>query len=137
MQDKIKDFINRRTWAIVGYSDDASKYGHRIFHDLTRAGYHVHPVNPKGGTASGVRIHESVAELPEGIEVVDFVIPADIGLEVIQQCADNGLTRVWLQPGAESQDLIRKGQDLNLELVYNHCVMVEKRHWPSWIRSID
>ena len=36
----IKKFVEKRNWAIVGASEDTSKYGNKIFRDLNNAGYH-------------------------------------------------------------------------------------------------
>jgi predicted CoA-binding protein len=36
----IKKFIEKRSWAIVGASEDTTKYGNKIFRDLKNAGYH-------------------------------------------------------------------------------------------------
>ncbi len=52
-QHLISDFVNRRIWAVVGASQDQSKFGYRIFRSLRDAGYIVYPVNPRGGTLEG------------------------------------------------------------------------------------
>ena len=35
----IRDFVNRRLWAVVGASQDRSKFGNRVFRSLRDAGY--------------------------------------------------------------------------------------------------
>lgn len=126
MRDLIEDFVNRDVWAVVGYSSDTSKYGNIIFRDLSRAGYKVYPVNKKGGQMNGRQVYESVHNLPDDVEVVDFVIPSSEGEKVARQCAKAGFKNVWLQPGAESDGLVELCRDLELRVVYNHCAMVEK-----------
>lgn len=126
LQDLIQEFVNKDVWAIVGYSSDTSKYGNIIFRDLSKAGYKVYPVNKKGGEMNGHKVYPSVGDLPDDVAVVDFVIPSSQGEKVARQCAEAGLKNVWLQPGAESDDLIQLCRELGLRAVYNHCAMVEK-----------
>ncbi|HSR69176.1 MAG TPA: CoA-binding protein, partial [Acidobacteriota bacterium] len=107
-------------------SEDSRKYGHIILNDLRRAGYQVYPVNKKGGEMDGMKVFESVSELPKEVEVIDFVIPASQGKKVARQCAEAGFKNVWLQPGAESDELVELCWELGLRVVHNHCAMVEK-----------
>ncbi len=92
---------------MVGASTDRSKYGNRIFRDLRQAGYTVYPVNSKGGEIEVLRAYPSLADLPERPQVVDIVVPPKMTEEIVRQCAELGLKRVWMQPGAESEEVIR------------------------------
>ena len=127
MQELIRECIEQDVWAVVGFSADRRKYGNIVYHDLGRAGYRVHAVHPAGGTVQGVPVYPSVLELPERVGVVNLVVPADVGLQVVEQCARAGLQRVWMQPGAQSSRLIDRCRQLGLKAVYNACAMVEKR----------
>ena len=42
-----------------------------------------------------------------------------------EQCVALGLTRVWLQPGAESEEAIRFCQEKGIQVLYGVCVMAE------------
>ena len=125
----IRDFVSRRTWALVGFSSNPGKYGNIIYHDLRRAGYRIYAVNPKGGEYEGAMVHRSLAELPERPEVVDVVVPPRATEEVVRECAALGITRVWMQPGAESMEAIGFCRDNGIEVVYYACAMVHKRRW--------
>lgn len=129
-QDRlISDFVNRRVWAVVGASQDPAKFGHRIFHSLRNAGYIVYPVNPKGGELAGSVVYPSLSELPQSPEVVDLVVPPPVTEQVVKEAHDLGLTRVWMQPGAESQKAIDYCHEHGLQVVYHACAMVHKRRW--------
>jgi predicted CoA-binding protein len=131
-QDKqklIADFVNRRVWAVVGASSDRSKYGNKVFRSLRAAGYTVYPVNPKGGKLDGTTVYASLAEVPADCEVVDLVVPPRITETVVEEAYQAGLTRIWMQPGAESPSAIEYCQDQGMEVVHNACAMVHKRRW--------
>ncbi len=127
---RIADFVNRRTWAVVGVSANRAKFGYRVFRNLRLAGYRVYGVNPDLPEIDGQTIYPSLESLPERPEVVDIVVPPAVTEQLVQECARLGLRRVWLQPGAESEQAIRFCRQHGIALVYNACAMVEKRVWP-------
>jgi hypothetical protein len=129
MPDLIRDFVNRRTWAVVGATNNPRKYGNKILRDLRRAGYIVYAVNLHETEIDRQPAYRTLADLPERPEVVDFVIPPEQTERVLQECYTLGLMRVWLQPGAESDAAIQYCHDHQLQVVYDACAMVEKRRW--------
>jgi predicted CoA-binding protein len=128
-QHLISDFVNRRIWAVVGASRDRSKFGNRVFRSLRDAGYTVFPVNPKGGILEGAQVYPSLAELPEPPEVVDMVVPPAVTEQVVEEAYRLGLTRIWMQPGAESEAAIAYCHEHGIEVVHDACAMVWKRQW--------
>ncbi len=115
--------------AVIGISADEEKYGHRIFRDLLGVNYTVVGVNPKGGEILGQKIYKSLEELPEKPELLLVVVPPDIGISVLQSAVVLGITDVWLQPGAESEELLRFAQENNLKLTHTDCFMVAHGIW--------
>lgn len=128
-QRLISDLVNRRVWAVVGVSQDRSKFGNRVFLDLRDAGYTVYAVNPKGGELEGAKVYASLADLPEPPEVIDLVVPPAVTEQVVKEAHALGLTRIWMQPGAESDAAIAYCQEHGLQVVYSACAMVWKRRW--------
>lgn len=128
-QRLINEFVNRRIWAVVGASQDRSKFGNRVFLDLRAAGYKVYPVNPRGGELEGARVYASLAELPQVPDVIDLVVPPAVTEEVVEEAHKLGLTRVWMQPGAESEAAIAYCQQHDIQVVHDACAMVWKRRW--------
>ena len=56
-------------------------------------------------------------------------MPPDQTEQVVRQCKTLGLTRVWMQPGAESAAAILYCHDHGLQVIYDACAMIEKRTW--------
>jgi predicted CoA-binding protein len=128
-QELISDFVNRRVWAVVGASQDRSKFGNRIFRSLRDAGYMVYAVNPKGGEIEGTQVYASLSSLPESPDVVDTVVPPAVTEKIVEEMQELGLSRVWMQPGSESEQAITYGKDNGIQVVYDACAMVHKRFW--------
>ena len=115
------------TIALVGATDNPSKYGHTIYHDLKRKGYTVIPVNPRRATVGGDLAFEKVADIPEPPTIVNFVIPPRFTLHVLKQCLEQDLMNVWLQPGAESPEVMEFIQENGFNYLANACIMVQSR----------
>jgi predicted CoA-binding protein len=128
-QNLISDFVNHRVWAVVGASRDPRKFGYQVFRSLRDAGYVVYPVNPKGGELEGEKVYRSLAELPQPPEVVNMVVPPAVTEQVVRQAHEIGLTRIWMQPGAESEASVRYCQEHGIKVVQQACAMVWKRNW--------
>ena len=61
--------------------------------------------------------------------MVDIVVPPKITGEIVRQCAELGLGRVWMQPGSESAEAIRFYQEQGIQVVHDTCAMIRKRQW--------
>ncbi len=125
----IADFVGRRTWAIVGVSANPTKFGHRIYRDLRRAGYRVFAINPHEAEVLGDPVYPNLAALPERPDVVDLVVPPSVSEMIVKEAAAAGIRRIWMQPGAESQRAIDFCRASGIEVVAQACAMVEKRIW--------
>lgn len=125
----ITDFLNRRVWAVVGASRNPDKFGYRIFRSLHRAGYVVYPVNPNETELDGVQVYASLADLPERPEVVDVVVPPRVTEQIVRQMHALDLERIWMQPGAESQEAIEYCQEHGIAVVHDACAMALARQW--------
>ncbi|HSJ36312.1 MAG TPA: CoA-binding protein [Acidimicrobiia bacterium] len=115
------------TIAVVGATDNAEKYGNVIYKDLKRKGYRVYPVNPGRDTVDGDAAYATVADLPVAPDIIDLVVPAEIGVKVVRQALDVGYDRIWVQPGAESPELLRLLQESDAEYIADACIMVRSR----------
>lgn len=124
MQDLIKEFVAQKRFAIVGATDDTKKYGHQIFKNLESRGYEVYPVNPRLKKLEGTRCYPSLAAIPVKVDVVDFVVPPELTEAILKECKRLRLSRVWLQPGSESEAAIAFCHENNLKVVHSVCVML-------------
>lgn len=122
--DIVSEFLNCKNFAVVGSFKDESKVAYRIVRSLLRHGYNVFPVNPNAKEVAGLSVYPSVAALPPGVEVVDLVTPPAATEKIVRDCLDLGLTRVWMQPGAESPAAIVFCKDNGIQVIDHDCVMM-------------
>ena len=114
---------------VVGVSSDPNKYGYKIFSDLVKNNYSVIGVNPKAPIVAGQQTVASLANIKTPIDLVIIVTPPTITLEVIRQAEKLGMKNIWLQPGAESEQVIKLAEELGINLTYNACFMMDQSIW--------
>jgi predicted CoA-binding protein len=106
--------MSKPTVAIIGASADQNKFSNKSIHAHLRAGYEVYPVNPKAEMIEGLKCYKSVAEIPVALDRISLYLPAAVGVKVLDDIAKKGCREFWVNPGAESPELIQKAQDLGL-----------------------
>ena len=124
MEKLIKDFLAQKIFAVVGASSNEQKYGNIIFKNLVSRGYKVYPVNPRLDMLDGVKAYPSVSAIPEKVDVVDVVVPPKMTEELVKECKKLGITRVWIQPGAESDAAVKYCKENGIGVIYGACVMM-------------
>lgn len=121
----IVNMLQVKSWAVVGASANKEKFGYKIFKVMTEAGIEVYPVNPGVEEVQGKKCYAKLADLPVLPEAVNIVVPPSIGAKVVRQCAELGITKIWLQPGSENAEIVRLADELGLEVVCQSCIMIE------------
>lgn len=113
--------------AVVGATDNPRKFGNQIYLDLKAKGLRVQAVNATRDTVDGDPAYATLADLPERPDMINFVVPPTRTLRVLELANELGMKTVWVQPGAESADVVRYLEDHGFEYVVNDCIMVESR----------
>jgi predicted CoA-binding protein len=124
MQDLIKEFMAQKRFAVVGATDNPRKHGNQIIKNLRSRGYEVYPVNPKLKELEGLTCYSSLADIPVKVDVVDFVVPPAVTEGILKECKELGLSRIWFQPGSQSERAVAFCHENNLKVVHDVCVMV-------------
>jgi predicted CoA-binding protein len=114
--------------AVVGVSEDASKFGHKIFRDLLNAGYPVKGVNPRGGFVLGNNLYKSLSELEKSPDLVITVTPPQVTEQLVEECNRLGIKNIWMQPGSESPEALEKAGTYGIKTTLA-CFMVIKGVW--------
>ena len=118
LQELVEEFIAQKRFAVVGATDNHDKYGYQIFENLRRRGYEVFPVNPRLNELEGNKCYPSIGDIPVEVDVVDFVVPPKVTEEILKECKNLGLNRIWLQPGSESETAIEYCHDNDMKVAH-------------------
>lgn len=110
--------------AVVGASNDPSKYGNIIVRRLAGHGYQVLPVNPRESTIGGLPVYRSLADVPKPVDIVDVVTPPPVTLAILADAAAAGLPLVWLQDGSFDDAVLAEAARAPFLTVHHACIMV-------------
>jgi len=122
-REQLERFIGADCWAVVGASEDRSKFGNLIFRELVSRGKRVYPVNPNASEVEGYACYPDLKSVPEKVDRVLIVVPPKQGVDVVKQALEIGITSVWFQPGAESEEAIEYCKEHGMEVIAGHCIL--------------
>jgi predicted CoA-binding protein len=125
--DQIHSMLALKVWAVIGATDNKEKFGYKVFSLLNKAGYRVFPVNPGLDSVSGEKSYPSLTALPVKPDAVNFVVPPKVGEPIIAECAALGIKNVWLQPGANGDNVVDAAKKAGINVVHKSCILVEVR----------
>lgn len=106
-----------RSVAVIGASNDRRKYGNKAVRAYAQLGWVVYPINPNEAEIEGLPAYRSILDVPGSVDRASFYVPPQVGLRVIDEVAQKGVSEVYLNPGAESPELIQRARELGIEPV--------------------
>ncbi len=119
------DFLDEGPYAVVGASQDRSKYGNKVFRSYLQHDRKVYPVNPRAETIEGQMAYASLKDLPEVPRGISIITPPKVTEAVVAEAIEAGVRFVWMQPGAESDAAIAAATDAGLEVIADgSCLLV-------------
>ena len=121
--------LSRPSVAVVGASTDRSKYGNKAVRAFRNAGFDVYPIHPRAVEVEGLIAYPSLSKLPvERLDRVSFYVPPGVGLKVLDQLAGKKVGELWLNPGAESPELVARAEALGLNVIQACSILAVGEH---------
>jgi predicted CoA-binding protein len=105
------------TIAVIGASNDRTKYGNHAVRTYQAQGWTVYPVNPRESAVEGLPAYRSVSDLPGPVDRASLYVPAAIGIGLLDAIVARGAKELWVNPGAGSPELLARAAELGLETV--------------------
>ena len=117
----LKKFFNPASVALVGATDDLSRFAGKVLMRMSDFGYKgkIYPVNPrfKGQQIRGHACYGSVRDLPEAPDHVGVVVPAQHVMGILEDCAARGAKFVTVYTGGFAESGTAEGKALQAEVV--------------------
>ena len=106
-----------KTVAVIGASADRSKFGNKAVRAYVRQGFQVFPINPKEASIEGIPALASIRDLPQPPNLVSVYLPPPVLLKVLPDIAARGCDELWLNPGADSPEVVAAAEALGLNVI--------------------
>ncbi|MCX6062152.1 MAG: CoA-binding protein [Campylobacterales bacterium] len=121
-------FTQIKTIAVMGLSPDSTKDSYRVAEYLKNAGYIIIPVYPKEEMILGEKVYRSLEEIPFAVDMVNIFRKPDALNAIADACIARGDVKVfWAQKGIVNNEAAVQAQNAGIQVVQNHCSMVEHR----------
>ena len=140
--NQIKEFINEKKYALFGVSRNGKKFGNYVLKELSASGYTVYPIHPVASEIDGFKCFSDINSLPERIQSALIIIQPDQVLPLLPTLKQAGITRVWLQQGAYSDQAVEYCKANNISVIHHECILMfaEPVHsfhkFHGWINKI-
>ncbi|MCF7799360.1 CoA-binding protein [Candidatus Woesearchaeota archaeon] len=114
------------TYAVIGASNNEEKFGYKVAYYLQHNGYTMVPVHPKEEIILDTLVYKTLEDVRTEVDVVIFVVPPNVTEQVLETVYAEGITKVWFQPGSESDLAIQFCKLNNIAYVAGACIMTSQ-----------
>jgi len=92
-KDSVKCLFEPESVAIVGASEDPEKFGYHIMRNLIDMEFRgkIYPVNRKRDSVLGFKCYPDVASIPENIDNVTIIVPAQYVPQILMESAEKNV----------------------------------------------
>lgn len=94
------EFLAQKRIAVAGVSRGKSQAANLIYKTIREKGYQVFPVNPKAQVVEGDVCFPNLKGIPEVIDGVIIVTRPEMTMQLVRECAEAGIARVWMHENA-------------------------------------
>jgi acyl-CoA synthetase (NDP forming) len=130
-----------RSIAIVGASESPDSWAPEIERSLRHLGFdgELYPINPKYDRVWGRRCLSSIDELPAGVDLVVFVVPARVVVRMIDGCGAKGVRGIMVVSSgfAEAGDEGRALQDELRAAALRHRIPILGPNVEGFVNYVD
>lgn len=124
--NELREILGYDRVAVIGASTSYEKAAHIVPAYLQRHGYKITPVNPTADEIFGEQAYESLAEVPEPVDIVEVFRPSEEVPEIVEQAiARDDVKAIWMQLGIRNDDAARTAEAAGLDVVQDRCMKVE------------
>ena len=125
IDDKVKAFLSGAPHAVVGASRDRAKIGNQVLRAYVAGGRPAYPVNPTVDSVEGLKAYPDLASLPVAVHGVSVITPPHVTEAIVEQAGQLGVKHIWLQLGAESDQAVRRAEELGMNVIAGGpCILV-------------
>jgi len=117
-------------WAVIGDVTNRNKPAFRVAERLKQSGRDVYLVTPYTRadiSESGDILYRQLSDIPVQVKIdaVNLIISPRAGVKALEQMKERGIRFCFMQPGADTSDVVDKAKELGITF-QRGCVLVEE-----------
>ncbi|HHT9117266.1 MAG TPA: acetate--CoA ligase alpha subunit [Candidatus Hypogeohydataceae bacterium YC38] len=133
-------FFRPNSIAVIGAAREEHKVGHSVLKNILQYGFQgrIYPINPKADSILGLKAYPSVKSVEDSVELAVLVLPSQLTLEVIDECAQKGIYSAVIISGgfkesgvdgaAREKELLSKIKRYGMRVIGPNCLGVINTH---------
>ncbi len=127
-----------KTIAMVGASNDQTKFSYGVLRVLHETGYDMIPVNPNPRVTEirGIPVYRSLAGIDRPVDMVEVFRPKEELYGITEQAIAIGAKVLWAQIGVYDDRAAQLAEDAGLKVVMDRCPKIELFR-PFWKPRLD
>jgi predicted CoA-binding protein len=112
---------------VVGISDREDRASKYVSEYMQREGYTIYPVNPNLDVWNGIKVFDSVSEIPVEVDIVDVFRRSSQILPLTGDVVNAGAKVMWLQQGIVNEQAAEIVSEAGITVIMDSCIMVEHK----------
>jgi predicted CoA-binding protein len=122
--------LSRRTIAVLGASNQRTRFSNKAVRALAGKVAGLYPIHPKSLEIENVPCFPSIVSLPIRPDILSVYLSDVHFLPLMDQIETHGCGEIWLNPGADSDEVLRELMKRNLPFRQT-CTILETGFKPS------
>jgi predicted CoA-binding protein len=118
----------RKSIAIIGASPKQGKFSNKAVRAYAKRGYRVFPVTPAAAEVEGLPAYRSIRDIAEAVDIASLYVPPQVGIRVLDEIAEKKVREVYVNPGAESDELLERARALGLHAIVACSILAIGMH---------
>jgi len=129
IKDAAAEFLAKKRIAITGVSRKPADHGANVvYRRLRERGYSVFAINPNATEVEGDRCFGDLTSVPGGVDAVVIATRPDYAMATMRQCADLGITQVWMHRAvggtSVSEEAAAWGRERGMRVIAGGCPLM-------------
>jgi len=127
-----------KTIAMVGASNDKTKFSYGVLRVLHETGYDMIPVNPNPNVTEirGIPVCRSLKDIDRPVDMVEVFRPKEELYGITEQAIEIGAKVLWAQIDVYDDRAAKLAEDAGMKVVMDRCPKIELFR-PFWKPRLD
>jgi predicted CoA-binding protein len=109
--------------AVIGASNDRTRFGNKAVRAFASKGWRVFPVNPNEKEVEGLPAFSGISQVPERPDWVTCYLRPALLKPLLGEIAEKGCDELWLNPGTTSDTVLGECDRLKLNAVQGCSIL--------------
>lgn len=109
--------------AIIGAVSNRNRYSNKAVRAYKSRGYVVFPISVRNQVVEGLKAYRSIADVPGKVDAASLYVNPKVGIELLDDIAKKGVKLLFVNPGAESDELMKRAEELGLNPILACSIM--------------